>query len=100
MTNFLKNLTFNRYWTVTIMFVAAKLLIHFLTNTRYELLRDEMLYFNMGEHLTTGYATVPPVSGFLAFLMHTIFGFSVFGIRFFPALMGAVSVSGKKAGQQ
>jgi hypothetical protein len=72
--------------------MSAKLLIHFLTNTRYELLRDEMLFFNMGEHLSAGYATVPPVTGLLALLMNKIFGFSVFGIRFFPALMGTVSV--------
>jgi hypothetical protein len=89
---FTKNLTISRYWIVTILFLVAKLLIHFLTNTRYELLRDEMLFFNMGEHLSAGYATVPPITGFLAFLMNKIFGFSVFGIRFFPALMGAVSV--------
>ena len=87
-----KNFTVSRYWIVTILFVVAKLLIHFLTNTRYELLRDEMLFFNMGEHLSAGYATVPPVTGFLAFLINKVFGFSVFGIRFFPALMGAVSV--------
>lgn len=74
------------------MFMAANLLIHFLTNTRYELLRDEMLFFNMGEHLSAGYATVPPVTGFLAFSANKIFGFSVFGIRFFPALMGSVSI--------
>jgi hypothetical protein len=46
----------------------------------------------MGEHLSAGYATVPPVTGFLAFLINKIFGFSVFGIRFFPAIMGGVSV--------
>jgi hypothetical protein len=89
---FIKNSTISRYWIVTILFVAAKLLFHFLTNTRYELLRDEMLYFNMGEHLSAGYATVPPLTGFLALFMNKIFGFSVFGIRFFPAIMGAVSV--------
>jgi hypothetical protein len=77
---------------MTSMFIVAKLLIHFLTNTRYELLRDEMLFFNMGEHLSAGYATVPPVTGFLAFIINKIFGFSVFGIRFLPALMGAASV--------
>lgn len=86
------NFTASRYWRVAILFMAAKLLIHFLTNMRYELMRDEMLYFNMGEHLSTGYATVPPVTGFLAFLSNYIFGFSVFGIRFFPAIMGAVSL--------
>lgn len=87
-----KNFTVGQYWTVTILLMASKLLIHLLTNTRYELLRDEMLFFNMGEHLSAGYATVPPVTGFLAFLINKIFGFSVFGIRFFPALMGAFSV--------
>jgi len=81
-----------RYWTITIMFIAAKLLLHFLTNTKYELLRDEMLFFNMGDHLSSGYATVPPATGFIAFLVHKIFGFSVFGIRFFPAVLGAASV--------
>lgn len=92
MKRFLKCFTVNRYWKVAILFMTAKLLIHFLTNTRYELLRDEMLFFNMGEHLSAGYATVPPVTGFLAFLTNKIFGFSVFGIRLFPAIMGAVSV--------
>lgn len=77
---------------IMIMFIALKLALHFLTNTKYELLRDEMLYFNMGEHLSAGYATVPPVTGFLAFLMLKIFGFSVFGIRLFPAIMGIVTM--------
>lgn len=80
------------YWLVAAIFIAIKLLVHLLTNTRYELMGDEMLFFNMGEHLSAGYATVPPVTGFLAFLMHHIFGFSVFGIRLFPALMGVASV--------
>ena len=81
-----------RYWLIAVMFIAVKLLLHFVTNTRYELLRDEMLFFNMGDHLSAGYATVPPVTGFIAFLVHKIFGFSVFGIRFFPAVLGAASV--------
>lgn len=86
------SVTFSRYWMVAVMFMAAKLIIHFLTNARYELLRDEMLYFNMGEHLSAGYATVPPLTGLLAFITNQIFGFSVSGIRFFPALMGSISI--------
>jgi hypothetical protein len=80
------------YWLIAIVFIIIKLSIHLLTCTNYELLRDEMLFFNMGEHLDFGYATVPPMTGFLAFLMHKTFGFSVFGIRLFPAVMGAMSV--------
>lgn len=90
-TNLRKSVIDN-YWMVAIVFIVVKLSIHLLTCTHYELLRDEMLFFNMGEHLDAGYATVPPMTGLLAFLMHKIFGFSVFGIRLFPALMGAVSV--------
>ena len=51
-----------------------------------------MLYFNMADHLSTGYATVPPVIGFLAFVVKSIFGYSVFGVRIIPALLGAVSL--------
>jgi hypothetical protein len=82
----------NYYWLVASLFMISKLMVHLLTNTRYELLRDEMLYFNMGEHLSWGYATVPPVTGLLAFLMKSLFGFSVFGIRLFQAVMGTVSL--------
>jgi hypothetical protein len=80
------------YWFVAIFFIAIKLLLHFLTNGNYELHRDEMLYFNMGAHLSFGYVTVPPFIGFLAFLVKSIFGYSVFGIRLFPALAGAASL--------
>jgi hypothetical protein len=80
------------YWSTAILFIAIKLCLHFLTNTSYELHRDEMLYFNMAEHLSFGYATVPPVIGFLAGLIKTVFGYSVFGIRLIPALSGAASI--------
>ena len=87
-----KSFGISNYWLITIFLISVKMAIHFLTNTRYELLRDEMLFFNMGEHLSSGYATVPPVTGILAFLMNKMFGFSVFGIRLFPALMGAMCI--------
>jgi dolichyl-phosphate-mannose--protein O-mannosyl transferase len=74
------------------MFIVAKLSQHLFTNTNYELHGDEMLYFNRADHLSTGYATVPPVIGFVAFIVKSIFGYSVFGIRFIPALLGAVSL--------
>lgn len=80
------------YWIVAVLFMVIKLCLHFFTNTNYELHRDEMLYFNMGDYLDWGYASVPPFIGFLAFVVKTIFGYSVFGIRFFPALLGAASI--------
>ncbi len=83
---------FGNYGLVTVIFILVKLFLHFLTNTNYELHRDEMLYFNMGEHLSFGYATVPPFMGILAFIVKSIFGYSVFGIRFFPAVFGCLSI--------
>ena len=86
------NLKISNYWIVAILFIIAKLCLHFFTNTNYELHRDEMLYFNMAGHLSFGYATVPPVTGFLAFVIKCIFGYWVFGIRLIPALLGAASL--------
>jgi hypothetical protein len=80
------------YLIVTTVFMFLKLGLHFFTSTQYELHRDEMLYFNMADHLSFGYATVPPLTAFFAFIAKTIFGYSVFGIRFFPALLGALSM--------
>lgn len=82
----------SNYWIVTSLFIITKFCLHFTTNTNYELHRDEMLYFNMADHLSFGYATVPPVIGFLAFMVKSIFGYSVFGIRFIPAILGAASI--------
>ncbi|MBN8707611.1 MAG: glycosyltransferase family 39 protein [Bacteroidetes bacterium] len=77
---------------ITCLFILAKLILHFSTSTNYELHRDEMLYFNMADHVSFGYASVPPMIGWLAWLTELLFGYSVFGIRFFPALMGALSI--------
>lgn len=82
----------SNYWIIAILFIAIKLCLHFFTNTNYELHRDEMLYFNMADHLSFGYATVPPLIGFFALIVKSIFGYSVFGIRLIPALLGAASI--------
>lgn len=64
------------YWFLAILFIILKLGLHFFTNTNYELHRDEMLYFNMGNHLDFGYISVPPVIAFLVGIVKFIFGYS------------------------
>jgi hypothetical protein len=86
------NFKISNYWIIAILFIIVKLCLHFFTSTNYELHRDEMLYFNMADHLSFGYATVPPVIGFLAFIIKNIFGYSVFGIHLIPALLGVASL--------
>ena len=82
----------DKYYAVTVILMSAKLVLHLTAVTNYELHRDEMLYFNMAGHVSPGYATVPPVIGFLAFIVKSIFGHSVFGIRLAPALFGTASI--------
>jgi hypothetical protein len=60
------------FWILTISLMLVKLLIHFFTSTNYELHRDEMLYFSMGSHLWWGFASTPPLLGFLWFVVKRI----------------------------
>jgi hypothetical protein len=66
--------------------------IHLYFSNNLEFHRDELLYFSLGQHPALGYATVPPLTGWIAWLMQDIFGFSVFAVRFFPALLSALMV--------
>ena len=54
--------------------------------------RDELLYFSLGQHPAFGYATVPPMIGWIAWVMQNIFGYSLFAVRIFPAIMSGVMV--------
>lgn len=82
----------NKYWFTASLFIVAKICIHLFTAGVYELHRDEMLYFNMGSHPAFGYLTVPPVTGILAFVVKSVFGWSVIGIRLLPAFFGAATL--------
>ncbi len=85
-------------WTVhpELVLIAAlaifKLLIHLFTNTNYELHRDAYLYLALGEHPDFGYFSAPPFIALIAKTARFLLGDSVFAIRFFPALAGAISV--------
>lgn len=88
MKSFLKD----PYWQLTGLFILIKLSLHLFTFNNYELHRDEMLYFNQGDHPSFGNVSVPPFIGWVAFLVKTLFGYSVFGIRCIPMLLGCLSV--------
>lgn len=82
----------NPFWQTALLFALVKLGLHLFTHDNYELHRDEMLYFNQGDHPALGNATVPPLIGWVAFFVKNMFGHSVFGVRFVPMLLGAISV--------
>jgi hypothetical protein len=54
--------------------------------------RDELLYFSLGMHPDFGYASVPPLIGWIAWLMEHILGYSVFAVRIVPAITSGVMV--------
>jgi hypothetical protein len=66
--------------------------IHLYFSNNLEFHRDELLYFSLGQHPAPGYATVPPLTGWIAWLMQNIFGYSIFAVRFFPALVSGLMV--------
>ncbi|MDX9727297.1 MAG: glycosyltransferase family 39 protein [Bacteroidales bacterium] len=66
--------------------------IHLYFSFNLEYHRDELLYFSLGMNPDLGYATVPPMIGWIAWLMQGISGNSLFSVRIFPALMSAVFV--------
>jgi hypothetical protein len=54
--------------------------------------RDELLYFSLGQHPAAGYASVPPFTGFIAWLVIQTMGYSLFAARLLPALLSGAYV--------
>ena len=78
------------YAILAIAFINV--IIHLLVVNNLEYHRDELLYFALGEHPAAGYDSVPPLIGWVAWLMQTIFGYSLFAVRLFPALLSGVMI--------
>lgn len=79
-------------WLIIIGLALFKFCIHLATNTNYELHRDALLYYSLGEHMAWGYASVPPFIALISKFSTFVFGNTVFALRLFPALIGSVSV--------
>jgi hypothetical protein len=73
-------------------FIGLKFLLQYiLINPVYDLQRDEYLHLDLGNHLAWGYLSVPPVTSWFSYLIN-LFGNSVFWVKFFPALFGALTI--------
>ncbi|MGI9546609.1 MAG: glycosyltransferase family 39 protein [Flavobacteriaceae bacterium] len=79
-------------WILILSLAVVKLLIHLFTYDNFELHRDAYLYYAQSEHLDWGFVAVPPSIAIVGKIATLIFGNTVFGLRFFPALIGAVNV--------
>jgi len=65
---------------------AASLLVHFSVSDRYGPFRDELYYIACGHHLAFGYIDQPPFVAVVARVSALLFGNTLPGFRFLPAL--------------
>jgi len=73
-------------------FIIAKFVIQYtLISPEYDLQRDEYLHLDQAHHLAWGYLSVPPVTSWISSLIYFL-GNSIFWIKFFPALFGALTL--------
>ncbi|MGE8379412.1 MAG: glycosyltransferase family 39 protein, partial [Sphingobacterium sp.] len=77
---------------ILVSLILLKFIIQYqLINPIYDLHRDEFLHLDQANHLAWGYLSVPPLTSWLSYLIK-ILGNSVFWIKFFPALFGALTI--------
>lgn len=82
------------HWHLLIPLAILKMAIHIFTNTvsKYGLHRDEYLYISDSDHLAWGYMEMPPLLAVIGKMARFLFGDTLFAVRFFPALIGAVTI--------
>jgi hypothetical protein len=72
---------------ILIKFILQYLVIH----PSYELHRDEFLHLDQAHHLAWGYASVPPATSWISWIILQL-GNGEFWVKFFPALFGALTL--------
>jgi hypothetical protein len=78
--------------TILLGFIGLKFLLQFLLlSSEYELHRDEYLHLDQANHLAWGYLSVPPFTSWTSYIIQLL-GNSIFWIKFFPALYGALTI--------
>src|SRR3954463_11626067 len=75
-----------------LLIAAANLVFHLLIANRYGIFRDELYYLACSEHLDAGYVDQAPLIAFIAWIARHVFGESLIGLRFLPAVAGAITV--------
>ena len=77
---------------VLTLFILVKIILQYiLVNPVYELHRDEFLHLDQAKHLAWGFHSVPPVTSWISWLILQL-GNSIFWIKIFPALFGALTI--------
>ena len=78
------------FWTGLI--AAFTVVVHMATYNTLGFHRDELLYLALGKHLAAGYWSNPPLIGFISYFAQLLPGNTLFTLRLFPALAGALLI--------
>ncbi|WP_406845322.1 ArnT family glycosyltransferase [Flavobacterium soyae] len=82
----------NKKTLILIGFIILKFVLQYvLISPEYDLQRDEYLHLDQANHLAWGYLSVPPVTSWFSYII-LLLGNSVFWVKFFPALFGALTL--------
>ncbi|WP_338358856.1 glycosyltransferase family 39 protein [Yeosuana marina] len=77
---------------ILVGFITLKFVLQYvLISPEYDLQRDEYLHLDLGHHLAWGYLSVPPFTSWISRIIYLL-GNSVFWVKFFPALFGALTI--------
>jgi len=77
---------------ILVGFIILKFLFQYnLISPVYDLQRDEYLYLDQAHHLAWGYLSVPPFTSWISSVIYFL-GNSVFWVKFFPSLFGALTI--------
>ena len=78
--------------TMIFLMAIGNFVLHLAVSENYQLHRDAFLYLNYSDHPSWGYISVPPFIMVISTIAYKVFGGSVFFVRMFPAIAGAVCV--------
>lgn len=77
---------------VLLLFVVIKFILQYLLiDNGFDLHRDEYLHLDQARHLAWGFDSVPPFTSWISWVILKL-GNSVFWVKFFPALFGALTI--------
>ena len=82
----------DKKFVVLVCFIVLKFLLQYsLISADYDLQRDEFLHLEQAHHLSWGYLSVPPFTSWVSVIIFYL-GNTIFWIKFFPALFGALTI--------
>jgi len=81
-----------KHTLILVAFILIKFYLQYsLIDPIYDLHRDEYLHLDQAHHLAWGYTSVPPLTSWVSSIIYFL-GNSVFWVKFFPALFGALTI--------